>query len=65
MAIEHASKALIVVGPSYHKGGWTAHEYEEIKRQGIPKIEVADDELRSLVSKNDMEKLFSCCAGKP
>jgi hypothetical protein len=46
-AIKRAAGAVIVLSPAYHQGKWAAHEYDRIKRLGIPKVEVDVDELRS------------------
>jgi hypothetical protein len=60
IAIERAPAALIVRGASYHDGCWTAYEYAEINRQGVPKIAIADSELRSLVAgAGGIEELLS------
>ncbi len=59
VAIERASAALVVLGASYHEGRWTAHEYAEIERRGVPRVEITDSELRSAVAGSGIDGLLS------
>ena len=57
-AIDRAFAALIVLGASYHKGHWTAHEYAAIKRRGIPRVEIMDSKLRSAGADGGFDELI-------